>query len=59
MSGLSRGPAIGGRLEIRGDAGDFLGAPLEGEMEGMTGGLMIVRGKAGHRAGDRLRRGTI
>ena len=49
----------GGRLEIAGDAGGFLGAPLEGEMEGMTGGLLIVRGNAGARAGDRLRRGTI
>jgi formylmethanofuran dehydrogenase subunit C len=49
----------GGRLEIKADAGGFLGAPLEGEMEGMTGGLLIVRGNAGERAGDRLRRGTI
>ena len=37
----------------------FSAAPLEGEMEGMTGGLLIVRGNAGARAGDRLRRGTI
>ena len=49
----------GGRLEIGSDAGGFLAAPLEGEMEGMTGGLLIVRGNAGERAGDRLRRGTI
>jgi formylmethanofuran dehydrogenase subunit C len=49
----------GGRLEIKGDAGDFLGAPIAGEMEGMTGGLLIVRGSAGQRAGDRQRRGTI
>jgi formylmethanofuran dehydrogenase subunit C len=49
----------GGRLEIAGDAGDFIGAPLEGEMQGMTGGLLIVRGSAGARAGDRFRRGTI
>ncbi len=49
----------GGRLEIKGDAGDFLGAPIDGEMEGMTGGLLIVRGSAGHRAGDRQRRGTV
>jgi formylmethanofuran dehydrogenase subunit C len=53
-SGMSKG-----RLEIAGDAGGFLGAPLEGEMEGMTGGLLIVRGNAGERAGDRLRRGTM
>lgn len=49
----------GGRLEIIGDAGDFLAAPLDGEMEGASGGLIIVRGSAGNRTGDRLRRGTI
>lgn len=49
----------GGRLEIGGNAGGFLGAPLEGEIEGMTGGFLIVRGDAGERPGDRLRRGTI
>jgi formylmethanofuran dehydrogenase subunit C len=49
----------GGRIEIGGDAGGFLAAPLEGEMEGMAGGLLIVRGNTGERAGDRLRRGTI
>ena len=48
-----------GRLEIIGDAGDFLGAPREGEIHGMSGGLLIVRGTVGDRAGDRLRRGTI
>jgi formylmethanofuran dehydrogenase subunit C len=49
----------GGRLEISGDAGDFLAAPREGEMLGMTGGMLVVRGSAGLRPGDRLRRGTI
>jgi formylmethanofuran dehydrogenase subunit C len=49
----------GGRLEIGGDAGDFLSAPRDGEMQGMSGGMLIVRGSAGARAGDRLRRGTI
>ncbi len=48
-----------GRLEIKGDAGDFLAAPREGELHGMSGGLLIVRGTVGERAGDRLRRGTI
>jgi formylmethanofuran dehydrogenase subunit C len=28
-------------------------------MNGMSGGVLIVRGSAGTRAGDRLRRGTI
>lgn len=49
----------GGRLEIDGDAGDRLGAPLAGEMAGMSGGVVIVHGDAGARAGDRLRRGLI
>ena len=59
-SGPFAGSAMsGGRLEIAGDTGGFLAGPLEGEMEGATGGLLIVRGNAGERAGDRLRRGTI
>ena len=37
----------GGRLEIFGDAGDHLGAPLAGELAGMNGGVLIVRGRAG------------
>ena len=49
----------GGLLEIRGATGAFLAAPLAGEMAGMRGGLVIVRGRAGERAGDRMRRGTI
>jgi len=49
----------GGRLEIDGDAGDRLAAPLAGEMAGMSGGVVIVHGDAGARAGDRLRRGLI
>jgi formylmethanofuran dehydrogenase subunit C len=49
----------GGHVEILGNAGDFLGGPREGEVHGMSGGLLIVRGSAGQRAADRLRRGTI
>jgi formylmethanofuran dehydrogenase subunit C len=48
-----------GTLEITGNAGDRLGGPLVGEMTGMRGGVVIVRGHAGERAGDRLRRGMI
>ena len=33
--------------------------PLAGEMAGMSGGVVIVHGDAGARAGDRLRRGLI
>jgi formylmethanofuran dehydrogenase subunit C len=49
----------GAHVEIGGDCGDFLGGPLAGEIPGMSGGRVIVRGGAGERAGDRLRRGII
>ena len=49
----------GALIEIGGNAGDFLAAPLAGELAGMSGGRVIVRGNAGARAGDRLRRGVI
>ena len=41
----------GGHLEIDGDAGDRLCGPLAGEMAGMSGGVVIVHGDAGARAG--------
>jgi formylmethanofuran dehydrogenase subunit C len=50
---------LGADLEIKGDVGDFLAGPLAGELAGMAGGRVIVRGKAGERAGDRLRRGIL
>jgi formylmethanofuran dehydrogenase subunit C len=49
----------GGAIEILGAAGGHLGGPLAGETSGMRGGIVIVRGHAGERAGDRMRRGTI
>ncbi len=49
----------GGTLEIKRDAGDRLGGPLAGEMAGMRGGVLVVRGHTGARAADRLRRGMI
>lgn len=49
----------GATIEIRGDAGDFLAGPLAGELAGMSGGRVIVRGNVGARAGDRLRRGIL
>ena len=36
-----------------------VGQPLAGELAGMAGGRMIIRGAVGARAGDRLRRGVI
>jgi formylmethanofuran dehydrogenase subunit C len=49
----------GGEIAVDGDAGDFLGGARPGEMKGMSGGFVIVRGTAGERVGDRMRRGTI
>jgi formylmethanofuran dehydrogenase subunit C len=48
-----------GHLEITGNVGDRLGGPLAGEVAGMRGGVVVVGGDAGERAGDRVRRGTI
>jgi len=48
----------GAEIEIAGDAGDYLAAPLAGELSGMAG-RVIIRGSVGSRAGDRLRRGVI
>lgn len=48
-----------GHLEIDGNAGDFLGGALAGNKMCMKGGLILVKGNAGDRAGDYLRRGTI
>jgi formylmethanofuran dehydrogenase subunit C len=46
----------GGEIEIDSGAGDFLGGARPGEMKGMSGGLVVVRGDAGDRVGDRMRR---
>ncbi len=48
-----------GTVEIRGNAGDFLGASLPGNKKGMAGGVVIVRGNVGDRAGDHMRRGAL
>ena len=50
---------LGAEIEIARDVGDFLAAPLAGELSGMAGGRVIIRGSVGSRAGDRLRRGVI
>jgi formylmethanofuran dehydrogenase subunit C len=48
----------GGRLTIEGSVGDFAASTLPGSMDGMRGGTLIVKGRAGERFGDRMRRGT-
>jgi formylmethanofuran dehydrogenase subunit C len=49
----------GGTLKIGGNAGDFLGAALPGDHKGMRGGVVLVGGRLGERAGDHMRRGLI
>jgi formylmethanofuran dehydrogenase subunit C len=48
-----------GEIRIGGSAGDFLAAALPGDHQGMRGGLVLVRGNAAERAGDRMRRGML
>jgi formylmethanofuran dehydrogenase subunit C len=47
-----------GEINIDGNAGDFLGAALPGNKKGMQGGVVIVKGNAGDRVGDHMRRGS-
>lgn len=49
----------GGLLEVAGDVGDFAASALPGESYGMTGGTLLVHGRAGERLADRMRRGTV
>ena len=48
-----------GYLEISGNTGDLLGAALPGNKMGMKGGMILVKGNVGERAGDHMRRGSI
>jgi formylmethanofuran dehydrogenase subunit C len=49
----------GGWLEVKGDVGDFAAGALPGAMEGMSGGTLLVHGRAGARLADRMRRGRV
>ncbi|HEY9063940.1 MAG TPA: formylmethanofuran dehydrogenase subunit C [Burkholderiaceae bacterium] len=49
----------GGMLTIEGDVGDHAASSLPGSMDGMRGGTLIVRGNAGDRFADRMRRGSL
>jgi formylmethanofuran dehydrogenase subunit C len=51
--------ARNGTITIDSNAGDWLGAPLPGGTFGLRGATVIVRGNAGARAGERMRRGLI
>ncbi len=47
-----------GTLTIDGNAGDFAASTLPGSMDGMRGGTLVIKGRAGDRFADRMRRGT-
>ena len=49
----------GGCIRVNENAGNRLGSAYRGSPEGMTGGLIVVDGKAGQECGALLRRGMI
>ncbi|KAA2237495.1 formylmethanofuran dehydrogenase subunit C [Salinarimonas soli] len=51
--------ATGGLIEIHGDAGERAGGAPYGAPVGLNGATLVVRGRAGTRLGDRMRRGLI
>jgi len=58
------GPLLGsgmkaGVIHVAGSAGDQTAAARPGERFGMSGGIVLIDGDCGARAGDRMRRGTI
>ena len=48
-----------GEILITKSTGDFLGSSIQGEKLGMSGGVVIIKGNAGHRAGFKMRSGVI
>src|SRR5207249_226311 len=58
--GRDHGVAMsGGRIDVRGNAGDNAGGAPPGAARGMSGGEIIVRGNVGDEAGARMRRGML
>src|SRR5260370_39192284 len=49
----------GGRIDVRGNAGDNAGGAPPGAARGMSGGEIIVRGNVADDAGARMRRGML
>jgi formylmethanofuran dehydrogenase subunit C len=48
-----------GTIEIKGNAGSYLGAPYRGSTIGMHGGRITVSGNGGHETGALMKKGTI
>lgn len=51
--------AKGGLVHVKGSAGDYAGGVWIGDKFGMLGGIVVVEGNIGERAGERMRRGMI
>ena len=51
--------ATGGIIRVSGNAGNSLGAAMPGDRFGMLGGVALVGGNVGERAGEKMRRGTV
>jgi formylmethanofuran dehydrogenase subunit C len=51
--------ALGGTITIDGSAGDCAGGAVYGAMYGLSGATLVIKGTAGARLGDRMRRGLI
>ncbi|HEX9283661.1 MAG TPA: formylmethanofuran dehydrogenase subunit C [Gemmatimonadales bacterium] len=49
----------GGRIDVRGDAGENAGGARPGAARGMTGGEIVIRGNASAELGARMRRGLV
>jgi formylmethanofuran dehydrogenase subunit C len=51
--------AAGGVIRIDGDADERAGGAVHGAMYGLNGASLVIRGRAGPRLGDRMRRGLV
>ena len=51
--------ATGGMIHVSGNAGDNLGGVIAGDRFGMQGGIAVIDGNVGDRAGEKMRRGTL
>jgi formylmethanofuran dehydrogenase subunit C len=51
--------ATGGLIVVEGNADERAGGALHGAMAGLDGATLVIRGQAGARLGDRMRRGLI
>jgi formylmethanofuran dehydrogenase subunit C len=46
-------------IHVSGNAGDDLGGFIAGDRFGMQGGIAVIEGNIGSRAGEKMRRGTV